>query len=310
VAEPRLSVIIAAHNEAENLPTQLDALVGQAPDVPWEVLVVDNRSTDRTVAVAESYRGRLDLRVVPAHDRPGGGYARNVGAAATTAPLLGFVDADDKVAPGWVEAMVRALEEHQFVAGPFDAEELNDPSVQRSRWLPQTDGLQTSTVGPGLPFAGGGNLGIHRSVYEAVGGFDEDVVGFPDTDFCWRVQLAGVPLVFAPDALLHVRLRSSIRDMWRQGRSYGAAQTVMDQRYGSIPPEAVPAAVRAAADPAPGSRVPVSRARGRWMALVYLARDARHPAAFVWKLGWHVGRLGWPRTSRGGGAPAPADAQG
>jgi glycosyltransferase involved in cell wall biosynthesis len=281
-----LSVVIAAYNAEDTLGTQLEALVGQAPELEWEVVVADNRSTDGTAAVAESFADRLDLRVVPAPEKPNAAYARNVAVATGEAPWIGFVDADDKVAPGWVEAIARGLEEHQFVAGRLDSQLLNSPAVVRSRPVPQSVGLQWWSVGPPLPHAGGGNLGIHRSVYEAVGGFDEDLVGLQDVDFCWRVQMTGVPLHFLPDATLHVGLRSSFRAVWRQGRNYGAAQAEIERRFAHVRPADVPVEVRVAR---PASDRPTGGRAAVWLGMV---RDLRHPGgpgALAWQVAWHVG---------------------
>ncbi len=278
--EPALSVVIAAYNAEDTLGRLLEGLVGQAPGLDWDVLVCDNRSTDGTAAVAEAYRDRLRIRVVPAPDRASGAYARNVGVTAGSAPWLAFVDADDEVAPDWVEAIARGLAEHPFVAGRLDATRLNDARTIRSRPLPQSTGLQPSTIGPRLAHAGGGNVGIHRAVYEKVGGYDVDLPGLEDTDFCWRVQLTGVPLVFVPEALLHVRLRSSLRGMWIQGRAYGRAYAALEARYGALDPAAVPEPVRRSTPPIeqpPGDLGPVGLLR------------AGDVGRLLWHVGWHVG---------------------
>jgi glycosyltransferase involved in cell wall biosynthesis len=288
-----LSVVIAAYNAADTLGTQLEALVGQAPGLGWEVVAADNRSTDATAAVAESFADRLDLRVEPAPAKANAAYARNVAVATCEAKWIAFVDADDMVAPGWVESMARGLREHQFVAGRLDTQTLNTPAVVRSRPVPQSTGLQWWSAGPPLPHAGGGNLGIHRSVFEAVGGFDEDLGGLQDVDFCWRVQLAGVPLHFLPEATLHVRLRSSLRAMWRQGRNYGAAQAEIERRYAAV----------MAADVPPEARVerPVSTQSrgGRTRVLLAMLGNVHHPGALAWQVAWSVGhRLGHPTEHR------------
>jgi glycosyltransferase involved in cell wall biosynthesis len=286
-----LSVVIAAYNAEDTLGIQLEALVGQAPELEWEVIVADNRSTDGTAALAECFADRLDLRVVPAPEKPNAAYARNIAVATSQAPWIAFVDADDMVAPNWVKAMACGLREHQFVAGRLDAKRLNTPAVVRSRTVPQDLGLQWWSVGPSLPHAGGGNLGIHRAVYEAVGGFDEDLVGLQDVDFCWRIQLAGVPLHFHPDATLHVGLRSSIRSMWRQGRNYGAAQAEIEQRYANLTAADIPPQVRVAR---PATAEPTG---GGIDVLLGKLRGLRHTGALVWQVGWRVGHR---RGERGG----------
>lgn len=295
-----LSVVIAAYNAEGTLGTQLAALVGQAPELAWEVVVADNRSTDSTIAVANSFADRLDLRVVPAPEKPNAAHARNVAVATSQAPWIAFVDADDMVAPGWVEAMVRGLQEHQFVAGRLDAERLNTPAVFRSRPVPQSQELQWWPVGPPLPHAGGGNLGIHRAVYEAVGGFDEDLVGLQDVDFCWRVQLTGVPLHFLPDATLHVGLRSSFRSMWRQGWNYGAAQTEIERRFAGVTSADIPMELGVAR---PASAQHTFR---KIDVLLGMVRNVRRPGALVWQVAWHMGHHLGARGGRGRTIPRAA----
>lgn len=291
---PQVSVVIACRDAELTLGVQLLALSRQGCPVPWNVVISDNGSTDGTLAVARSYAARLPgLVVVDSSDRPGPGHARNVGAGATRAPLLLFCDADDEVAPGWLAAMVAALERDPFVAGSFEAARLNGTRVLRSRSLAQSHGLQESPFGPGLPHAGAGNLGIRREAFIAAGGFDPSVGCLEDTDLCWRVQLAGVPLTFHPEARMHVRLRSSLRTMWGQGRAYGRASALLAHRY---------------PQPSPAPRAPRSRAA----ALVSLVRQHRSPGSLLWSLGWHVGHREWqPPLDRIGpepvsGAESPA----
>jgi GT2 family glycosyltransferase len=85
-----------------------------------------------------------------------------------------------------------------------------------------------------LPWTSGSSLGVTRSVFEEIGGFDESMVRGEDIDFCWRAQLAGYPLVPAPDAIVHYRNRSSGRGALRQGYSKGRAAGDLLVRYRSF----------------------------------------------------------------------------
>lgn len=230
-AAPRLSVVIACRDAQDVLGIQLAALARQECPVPWEVLICDNGSTDGTVALAQSWADRLPLRIVDASGIAGAGPARNAGVKESRGEWIGFCDADDEVGEGWLQALCAALTDHQFVAGCFEGTRLNSPRTLRSRTLDQQDALQFSSPQVGLPHAGAGNLGIHRAVFEAVEGFDPKVRYLQDTDLCWRVQLAGHRLVFVPDLVVHVRLRSTLRGMYRQGRNYGASQASLERRY-------------------------------------------------------------------------------
>jgi hypothetical protein len=244
--------VIACRNAADVLAVQLAALERQPCPVPWEVLICDNGSTDATVALAESWADRLPLRVIDAAGIAGAGPARNAGVRAARGEYLGFCDADDEVGDDWLVTLVRALDAHTFVAGRLEARRLNSPRVVRSRPLQQQTELQRSSAAVGLPHAGGGNLGIHRSVFLAVGGFDPTVRYLQDTDLCWRVQRAGHPLVFVPELVVHVRLRSTLRGMYRQGRNYGACQALLERRYApAVPPPSAPeSTVEPTAEPA------------------------------------------------------------
>lgn len=234
VARPagvELTVVVAAFDAEATLGAQLDALAAQCVPFAWELVVADNGSTDGTADLARSYADRLPVRVVDASATRGAGAARNVGVSVARAPLVAFCDADDVVGDGWLVAMRTALRTHAFVAGRFDGERLNGPRVLRSRTIPQTAGLQESTLLPGLHAAGAGNMGIRADVFRAVGGFDPGCLFLEDTDLCWRVQLAGVPLTWVPEAVLHVRLRGTLRSTLQQGYHYGSGEHWLALRY-------------------------------------------------------------------------------
>jgi cellulose synthase/poly-beta-1,6-N-acetylglucosamine synthase-like glycosyltransferase len=292
----RLSVIVACLDAEETLAEQLEALATQTCPVAWELLICDNGSTDGTSAIIDRFRSRLPLAVIDASARKGAGAARNEGAHRARGDWLAFCDADDVVAAGWLTAMATALDQHAFVAGRFEANRLNDRRTLRSRSLDQQEGLQHSPTGAGLPHAGAGNMGIHRELFLSVGGFDPQVMCLEDTDLSWRVQRTGVSLQYVPEAVVHVRLRASLRQMYRQGRQYGNAHAFLERRY--RPATAQPQ------DSGHGPKVLASTG-GRGVGAVARAWLGRRPSAgrIVWQLGWHRG------YRAGSASPAPAPAQ-
>lgn len=273
---PELSVIIPCLNAADTLEVQLRALAAQSCPVPWEILLCDNGSTDGTLEVAARYQEALpQLRIIDAGAQRGAGPARNRGVEVARGRWLAFCDADDEVATDWLATMCAALSEHPFVAGRFEAERLNSRRTLRSRPVEQQGGLQVSDIGGGLPHAGAGNMGIHRDAYLAVGGFDPSVEWLEDTDFSWRVQRHGVPLVFRPEVVIHVRLRSTFRSMWAQGLRYGRAAAILESRYGR------------AGEPSPGRVAQPSV--GRLRRAVSWGVDHLVAGKLVWRVAWVVG---------------------
>ena len=110
-----VSVIIPTFNRALALDDLLGAVRRQSTSVTFEVLVVDNGSTDATREVAERHAA-CDARVHYLHERrPGASNARNTGIAAATAPILAFLDDDVRPRHDWVESVARAFSEHPEV---------------------------------------------------------------------------------------------------------------------------------------------------------------------------------------------------
>ena len=273
------SIIIPCYNSAALLAEQLAALSCQRWDEPWEVIVADNGSTDDPAAVVARFQERLpNLRLIDASARPGAAFARNQGAKAARGEQLSFLDADDVAGEGWLAAIGAALERHDFVASRHDFSRLNPPAVLASRHNSQSEGLQRYISPPYLPHAGGCGLGIKAWLHEAVGGFDESFLCLEDTDYCWRVQLAGYDFAFVPAAVVHYRLRETLRGAAKQAFAYGEYNVKLYRRYRA---EGMGA-------------ITVWRGLRAWY---YLLRslprlfDGRARARTVWSLVWRLGRL-------------------
>jgi GT2 family glycosyltransferase len=231
--------------------------------------------------IVDEYQGRIpSLRVVDASKRRGAPHALNVGVRAASGENIASCDADDVVGEGYVQAISETLEKHDFVACRLEMKKLNPGWLTAGRKFPQDTEVQRYSYPPFLAHAGGGTIGVKRRLWEAVGGVDETLPYLYETDFCWKLQLAGTPLVFAPDAIIHIRLRHTLKEIYRQAHSWGEYNVALYKRYR---PYGMPKLSRRAG---PAAWMEILRRSSK-----YRQMDRGDRAQFVWALAWRIGRL-------------------
>jgi len=227
----KVSVVIPYKDAAAHFAEQLEALAAQRFEGAWEVILVDNGSRDASRMIAETFANRLNVELVDGSDQPGAAAATNLGVRYADGEKLIFVDADDVVAPGYLDAMAAALDEHDFITSAFDHVALNAEWLRGAHGPAWRDPEDPLFVQSGvLPFAGG-SIGIKRTVFDRVGGFPE---GFPrmyDIAFSWEVQFSGTSLHYAPSALYHVRYRETLGGFFRQGVAGGSTAPLLYRHY-------------------------------------------------------------------------------
>jgi glycosyltransferase involved in cell wall biosynthesis len=193
---PRVSVVVPAHDAAATLGRTLEALAAQDLDGAWEVIVVDDASSDATAAIARTSPGPV---TVVSEARLGAAEARNRGAREAKAAAIAFTDADCFPTPGWLSAAVTALDGADLVQGRVAP----DPTVplgpfDRTIWIESERGFYETA-----------NLIVTRELFERLGGFEDwlDTGGgkhiAEDVWFGWRAVRAGARTRFAEDALIH-----------------------------------------------------------------------------------------------------------
>ena len=189
-------MIVPARDAEATLPRTLEALARQDVGGDYEVIVVDDGSTDRTVELARAAPGPV---TVLQQDGRGPGAARNRGVAESSGSALAFCDADVFPAPGWLREGLRALGSADLVQGHV----LPDPSVElgpfdRSLWITFEVGLYETA-----------NLFATRELFDRIGGFEdwlEVEIGkamAEDVWFGWKARRAGARSAFSAEALAH-----------------------------------------------------------------------------------------------------------
>ncbi|MDG2305572.1 MAG: glycosyltransferase [Candidatus Binatia bacterium] len=219
---PLVSVVVCAYDEERTLGACLAAL--EKLDYPrFEVVVVDDGSTDRTAQIADSHAGST-IRVVHQENR-GLGAARNRGIAEARGEVIAFTDADCVVDAAWLGYLVGKLRDG-FVAvgGPnlSPPETALVPSVVAVAPGGPTHVLLDDDVAEHVP---GCNMAFEKTALERIGGFREAYrVAGDDVDVCWRLQDAGERIGFSPAAVVWHFRRHTARAYLRQQMGYGRAE--------------------------------------------------------------------------------------
>jgi glycosyltransferase involved in cell wall biosynthesis len=226
-ALPRVSVVVCTFNGASTLGECLNGLC--ALDYPdYEVIVVDDGSTDATAAIAASYPVRL-IRT----ENSGLSSARNAGFQAATGEIVAYIDDDARPDRDWLQYMVRTCVEEDWAA-------VGGPNL-----APPDDGVVADCVAnsPGAPMhvllsdreaehVPGCNMAIRRSALARVGGFDPRFrVAGDDVDLCWRLIENKLKIGFSPSAVVWHHRRRSLRAYLRQQSGYGEAEALLERKW-------------------------------------------------------------------------------
>jgi glycosyltransferase involved in cell wall biosynthesis len=224
-----ISVVVPVRNGLPWLEEQLRALTEQQCHEPWEVVIADNNSADRSRLVVQDWIKHSDrIRLVDASKARGPGATRNVGAREARGELLAFCDADDVVQPGWLSAHVSTLAEADISAGVFDYWSLNGlPAPSPLTYAPPPAiGLFHF-----LPAAGSGNLAFRRRAFEELDGFADDLMTGEDFDLSWRSQLAGHRYQLNADAVIARRDQQGFKAVFHRYTAYGRCGPLLYRRF-------------------------------------------------------------------------------
>jgi len=217
---PLLSIIIPNWNGARHLPTCLDSLRRQTYP-QREVIVVDNASTDESVALIR--RDYPEVALVPLDENLGLTGGINRGIQVARGEVIAPLNNDTEVALGWAAALVAALLEHPE-AGMAASKMLLFDRRDTLHSAGDTYGVDGIPVNRGVwqkdegQFDGdeyiwggcGGAVAYRRTLLDDIGLFDEDLFMYcEDVDLNWRAQLAGYRCVFAPAAAVYHHLSAT-----------------------------------------------------------------------------------------------------
>jgi glycosyltransferase involved in cell wall biosynthesis len=238
MSAPVASVVLPTRGRAAYLEVALRSLAAQDLSEPWELIVIDDGSTDGTRELLER-RGVRSIRFDP---RRGLNPARNAGIAAAAADLVVLTDDDVSAPPGWLRAVVEGARRHadaEAFGGPIRARFEGPLPHGCGREDPPVTTLDLGAEDAPAEHVWGANMAVRRRAVERIGGFDETIHGGGDEqEWLERLRARGGTIVYLAAAGLDhrragadARLRALARDAYARGRELRA----YDARRGRAP---------------------------------------------------------------------------
>lgn len=227
LSSPRISVIVCSYNGQRTLPDCLQGL-SQLDYPNFEVIVVDDGSTDRTASIAREY----GYTVISTENR-GLSEARNTGLAAATGEIVAYIDDDARPDPHWLTYLAATFltTNHAGVGGPNIAPPGDGPIADCIANAPggPIHILLSDQEAEHIP---GCNMAFRTSCLRAIGGFDPQFrIAGDDVDVCWRLQQRNWTLGFCPAAVVWHHRRNSVRAYWKQQMNYGKAEALLEKKW-------------------------------------------------------------------------------
>jgi len=201
---PAISVILPVHDRADVLPRAISSVVEQSLG-EWELIVVDDGSTDRSAEVAEDFKDQR-VRVIRLGANRGGNAARNAGIRETRAPLIAFLDSDDSYLPEKLQKVIAHFERNRdldLLVDSFVKVQPSNARVVRKNPVIDDRELFRRALFTRLLWKATPSITVKREVAICAGLFDETLKRLQDFDFLIRVS--GIANCASTDEVLWVK---------------------------------------------------------------------------------------------------------
>ena len=224
---PAVSVVVCSYNGGRTIRRCLEGLSNL--DYPhYDVIVVDDGSTDDTAAIA----GGFACRLIRTENR-GLSNARNTGLAAATGEIVAYLDDDAYPDPHWLTFLATTFVTTDYVGvgGPNIAPPEEGAVAQCVDSAPggPVHVLISDTEAEHIP---GCNMAFRRECLQAIGGFDARFrTAGDDVDVCWRLQERGWRIGFNAAAMVWHHRRNTVRGYWKQQVGYGIAEGILERKW-------------------------------------------------------------------------------
>lgn len=230
-----VTVIVPVYNGSRTIRDCIDALLNQDyPRLQYEIVVVDNNSTDTTAQLVADYP---DVRLLRQIEVQSSYAARNMGAAQAKGEILAFTDADCIPAPDWLSKLLNPFEDPQVLATGGVVKDAKAANLVET-FLGEESSLSRYQHAPGqfLSPLITANAALRKKEFDTLAGFNDRLYTGADIDLAWRLQLkSGDCIRYAPEAVVCHQHRSNLKSMFRQYRRHGFGEIFLDAIYQQYP---------------------------------------------------------------------------
>lgn len=186
----KVSVVVPAYNEEKSIKETLESLVDQNTDLEYEVILVDNNSTDKTVEIAKTFQNRMNLRIIN-EKRQGRGAARARGFDESLGDIILSADSDSIFYKDWITTLVEPLKGN-IVAASTSCKIVDcAPFTNAAFNFLQPKIVIGYRLLSGYYWLSGFSFSIFKDAYKKSGGFDIELQGQEDTDLSFKVSKVG-----------------------------------------------------------------------------------------------------------------------
>ena len=227
-----VSIIVPVYNGALTIEECIKSLLNlEYPEDKYEIIIVDNNSTDTTVEIVKKYPVKL------LHEGKQSSYAaRNLGIKNAKGEIVAFTDADCIVDKMWLEQLVENFKDKTTAGVGGEILAYNPKSIVerysvKSGSISQKIALETEIVNLKVPFILTANAAYKKEILNEIGLFDDSFISGGDMDLAWRITLKGYRIVYEPKALAYHKHRTTLYGLFKQIFPYGEGRAKLFKKH-------------------------------------------------------------------------------
>jgi len=227
---PFISIIVPVYNGQDTVRDCLESLLKQNyPQDRYEIIAVDNNSTDNTAAIIKSF----SIQYLKETKQQGPSAARNTGTKAAKGEVFVFFDADQVAEKDYLVKLLQGWPEPQYGAfSGLNKTVSGKDNLVTQYWAEEWRLNVNAKHHPALPQFSGGLVAIPNAIFQKIGGFDENMRTCEDTDLAWRLQKElGLKIKYNHDAISYHQERVDIRSLLRREFAFGAGSYILSKKH-------------------------------------------------------------------------------